>query len=210
MGRLYLVRHGQTTSNAEGIIQGPRIDSELSTLGRSQAKALARALEDTELDAVYSSPMRRARDTAAPIANSHHDMEVRMVPELYEMDYGAYCGQPYEGVRDAIAQLLDAWELGFTNEPFPNGESPVVAQHRLKGFAERLSEHVEREDVAVVAHGRVNRILTATFTGVGLTKLEQLPQDNANISILEMEDNEWRTERWNDTSHLDDCLDSFS
>lgn len=212
MGNLYLVRHGQTTCNADGIIQGPRVDSDLSAAGRAQAAALGDAFGETALDAVFTSPLRRARETAAALVATHEaDLVARVVPEMYEMDYGALCGQRMDDVQDQITHILDAWSMGFTSEAFPDGESPVLTQHRVRRFAQGLREAAARRDVAIVAHGRVNRILVATLTGAALSELERFPQDNANITHLAVDGDGVRAVRINDTSHLDgDGHGSFS
>lgn len=217
MGTIWLVRHGQTTANAQEIIQGPRIDSPLSELGQRQADSLARALSSEPLQAVYASPLTRARQTAEAVVRSHGApraaqgaLAVQVVPELYEMDYGRFIGQGYQAVRDEMDQVLDAWKLGFVDQSFPGGESALLAQHRIRPFAKRLAATAREHDVAVIAHGRINRVLIATLTGVGLTRLEEFPQGNASITELAMEGARAVVRRLNDTSHLGLATDSFS
>ncbi|HJQ94013.1 MAG TPA: histidine phosphatase family protein, partial [Candidatus Thermoplasmatota archaeon] len=92
MGRIYLVRHGQTTANAEEIIQGPRIDAALSELGLRQATSVGEALARAPIQAVYTSPLTRARQTAEAVVQRHGgaargeakaSLPVQVVPELY-------------------------------------------------------------------------------------------------------------------------------
>lgn len=221
MGRIYLVRHGQTTANAQEIIQGPRIDAELSELGQRQATSLAHALAGAPLHAVYTSPLTRARQTAETVARVHthaaprdatRDLAVQVVPELYEVDYGRFIGQGYAAIRDEMDQVLDAWRMGFVDQPFPGGESALLAQHRIRPFAQRLVEQATagEGDVAVVAHGRINRVLIATVTGAGLQRLEEFPQSNASITELAVEGGKVVVRRLNDTSHLTLGSDAFS
>lgn len=219
MGTIWLLRHGQTTANAQEVIQGPRIDAPLSELGQRQAASLGEALAAEPLAAIYSSPLVRARDTAAAVVRHHHDertrgkLAVQVVPDLYEMDYGAFVGQPYQAIRDEMDQVLDAWRMGFTDEPFPGGESALLAQTRIRPFAHRLVEAAAAPDrhVAVVAHGRINRVLIATLTGAGLTRLEEFPQSNACINELGVDGPVAVTvRRLNDTRHLRESTDAFS
>lgn len=224
MGRILLVRHGQTTANAQEIIQGPRIDAELSELGHRQAGSVAQALAATPLQAVYTSPLTRARQTAEAVVRrvagaapreAGNSLAVQVVPELYEMDYGRFIGQGYAAVRDEMDQVLDAWRMGFVDQPFPGGESALLAQHRIRPFAARLVEQAAAgrgdQAVAVVAHGRINRVLIATMTGAGLQRLEEFPQSNASITELEViEGTPPVVRRLNDTSHLSLASDSFS
>lgn len=221
MGRIYLVRHGQTTANAQEIIQGPRIDAELSELGHRQADSLADALSHAPLQAIYTSPLARARQTAEAVVRGHsraaareaaETLAVQVVPELYEMDYGDFIGRGYAAIRDEMDQVLDAWRMGFVDQAFPGGESALLAQHRIRPFAQRLIAQAESGagDVAVVAHGRINRVLIATVTGAGLQRLEEFPQSNASITELDVGGGKVVVRRLNDTSHLALGSDAFS
>lgn len=205
MGRLYVVRHGQTDRNAQAVLQGPRIDSDLSDLGRMQAAAAGQALKETELDALYVSPMRRARQTADQIiaARPRSHLAVQVVPELYEFDYGDFAGRPLEEIEDEVEQIMDAWKMGYVNTRFPGGESPVVAQHRIRPSADRLRETAAEQDLLVVAHGRINRILLATLTGKGLEQMHTFDQSNCGITELAVTSDGVELVREDDTDHLD-------
>jgi probable phosphoglycerate mutase len=218
MGRIFLLRHGQTVANRDRILQGPRIDAVLSDLGRRQADSLGNALADHPLGALYSSPLTRARETAQAIAQRHNrnrmgaleGLAVQVAPEIYEMDYGSLAGRTYDEIAAEMEQVLDAWRLGFIDQSFPGGESPILAQHRLRPFAHRLRHEARSGDVAVVAHGRINRILIATLTGVGLTRLEEFPQSNASITELAVKEDAVEIVRLNDVAHLSLASDAFS
>jgi broad specificity phosphatase PhoE len=220
VGNVFIVRHGQSEANRERLIQGPRIDAELSELGHRQAESVARALQDVELGALFCSPLLRARQTAEAVAQVHHvrhddashpaALAPQVVPELYEMDFGRFTGRNYEEVADDMEQVLDAWKLGFVDHAFPGGESPRLAQHRIRPFLGRIERQARDGDVAIVAHGRINRILIASLTGAGLTRLEEFPQSNASITQLSVEGGRVVVRRLNDTSHLDLASDAFS
>jgi broad specificity phosphatase PhoE len=222
VGQIYVVRHGQTVANRDRTIQGPRIDAQLSDLGLQQAGSLAQAMATLPLGALFCSPLLRARQTAEAVASHHHTRALdggaeapqaiapQVVPELYEMDYGQFTGRTYEDVADEMEQVLDAWRMGFIDQPFPGGESPVLAQHRLRPFLLRLAEQARTSDVAVVAHGRINRVLIASLTGAGLTRLEEFPQSNASITELEVAAGKVVVRRLNDTAHLSLASDAFS
>lgn len=198
---MYVVRHGQTTENAAGIVQGPRIDGELSDLGHFQAARLADAIGD--VDVVYTSPMLRARATAQAIVDrSGGTLPLQVAPEMYEVDFGDLIGRPLHEVASDLEQVLDAWSMGFSDTAFPGGESAVVAQHRIRPLADRLRR--ADSDVAVVGHGRINAILVATLTQTGLSDMARFIQDNAAITELDIRDGAVTVVRTNDTSHLGD------
>lgn len=210
MGNLYVIRHGQTTCNQDGIIQGPRVDSDLSQMGHDQSDALADAFAESDLDAIYASPMRRARQTANHIIRARHgQVATRIVPEMYEVDYGRLCGQQLMDVQETIHEVLDAWQGGRSDHPFPGGESALLAQLRVRATAARLRAEALERDIALIGHGRINRILVATLLGRTMSELEGLPQDNANITHLEVGE-AVSLRRVNDTSHLDDVDPAFS
>jgi broad specificity phosphatase PhoE len=217
MGTIWLLRHGQTTANAQEVIQGPRIDAPLSDLGLRQAASLGEALAHRPIEVVYSSPLVRARDTAEALVRRHQrrdasakgQLAVQVVPELYEMDYGSFVGRSYTDIRDEMDQVLDAWKMGFVDQPFPGGESAALAQHRIRPFANRIVDAAKDREIAVVAHGRINRVLIATLTGAGLTRLEEFPQSNASITELDV-DGAVTVKRLNDTKHLALATDAFS
>lgn len=234
MGRIFLVRHGQTVHNRDRILQGPRLDGPLSELGQRQADSVADALADVRFAALYSSPMARARQTAQALVHRHarggemhpgvqdaaqptvqpagQTLSIQVVPELYEMDYGHLAGRSYDEVQPTLEQVIDAWRMGFPDEPFPGGESAVVAQMRIRPFAKRALELVRGRDhdVAVIGHGRINRILIATWTGAGLGRLEDFPQANAALTEVEVTRDAVRLVRLNDTSHLSLATDAFA
>jgi len=135
----YFLRHGETESNARQLVAGS-LDTELTPLGRQQALDAAQALAGEPITAVYSSPLKRARDTAAPIAE-RLGLPVVIVPELAERAWGVLEGQP-RGSR----------VRGTT----PQGAEPAedFLQRILAGLAK-----IEGEVPLIVAHSGVFRVL---------------------------------------------------
>lgn len=204
MGRLFIVRHGQTAHNRNGVVQGVRLDSDLDDEGARQAQQLAISLADCALDAVIASPLRRARQTAEAIVQmpEHQGrLTVTIRPEFYEVDYGDFAGRPLAEVSGGMEQVFDAWCMGYPSTCYPGGESAIVAQQRVRPFATALVEAAQIGNVVAVGHGQINRVLLATLTGGGLAVLRDFPQSNAGITELQV-DADLRVTRINDTSHL--------
>ncbi len=202
MGKLLVIRHGETALNAQGILQGPRVDAPLNERGLVQARLLATRLRDEGLDALYTSPLQRARQTAQAVVDAvGGHLEARILPDLYELDYGEFSGRPKTEVADAVSQVLDAWKMGFPDASFPSGESAVVAQQRIRPTIERLVAHARDATIAVVAHGHINRIFIATALGTGLAAIDDYPQDNAAVTVLEVTETP-KLALLNDASHL--------
>lgn len=118
---LYLIRHGESTYNVEERIQG-QSDVPLSDLGRRQGQAVAEALAAAPIEAVYSSPLCRARDTALPIAN-RHGLQVRTDPRLMELNVGVFANRLRSDLADEYPAELARWLGGDEDFVIPSGES---------------------------------------------------------------------------------------
>ena len=209
---IYLVRHGQTVWNEEGRLCGSS-DVPLSDEGLAQARKLAARLKDIGITAIYSSPLLRARQTAEAIA-AHHRVEVKIEPDLREIDYGDWEGLK---VADVLEQFPELEKLR-REEPMkfaaPNGEP-------MRQFAERVISAIQRvvashadETVCVVAHQTVNRFILCwilqsphpaycTPHSLDFRFWRQLRQDPACVNLLQVrEDGLWRVCLVNDTCHL--------
>ena len=145
---IYLVRHGQTLQNRAGLLQG-RSDFPLNEMGREQARRVGAFFREqgVRFDAVYTSPLRRAVQTAALIAGE--TVPLRVDERLIEMDYG-----PYEGMdlRHPAPEVL-AFFMDFVNVPAPAGMEKLSAvTARLGAFLEQLRPEAEERDILVSTH----------------------------------------------------------
>lgn len=148
MSKIYIVRHGQTDLNKKHILQG-RVDEPLNEGGILQAKAAAALLDSlgVTIDAVWSSPLERARDTARAIVGA--DVPIRTDERLLEMDYG-----PYEGIDlTTPPEEIITFFSDFVHQPAPEGMEPLpgVVQ-RLGGFLEELREDLPEGNVLLSTH----------------------------------------------------------
>ena len=145
---IYLVRHGQTMQNRAGLLQG-RSDFPLNEMGREQARRVGAFFREqgVRFDAVYTSPLRRAVQTAALIAGE--TVPLRVDERLIEMDYG-----PYEGMdlRAPAPEVL-AFFRDFVNVPAPAGMEKLSAvTARLGAILEQLRPEAEERDILVSTH----------------------------------------------------------
>lgn len=154
---LILVRHGQTAVNAEGRLQG-RIDAPLTDTGRAQAAACARVLPAP--DAVITSPLLRARQTAETIAP---DRPIEVDDRWIELDYGEWDG--------ALLKTMDqaAWDRWRSDPSFapPGGESLQDLAQRVVDACEALAPRAREQDVVVVSHVSPIKAAVAWALGVG-------------------------------------------
>ncbi len=158
MGRLFLVRHGQTAPNAAGLIQG-QTDPELTAQGRQQAAALAPALPVETATAVISSPLRRARQTAEALGGGR---TFTIDPRWIEIAYGEFEGGDIADVRPT---LWANWEADPTWAPPGGGESLAAVAERVASACDELAAATAAGDVIVVTH--VNPIKLAVTWALG-------------------------------------------
>ncbi len=171
-GELILIRHGQSTANARGIGQG-RADWPLSDLGRRQAEATARRVAALgTIAAVYTSPLSRAADTAAPIAAALGLVPIP-VPDLVEIDAGALSGRTWAELEALHPREMAALAIAERETPHPRnrelipGWEPIAAiVARIWNAIRTIAERHPGERVVVVAHGGVlNAFLTHLLDG---------------------------------------------
>jgi len=190
---LYLVRHGESEANAAQIYAG-QVDSPLTERGRGQAEAVADALRELRVDRVVSSDLSRARDTASAIARRHL-RAVECFRELREIDLGAMAGRPFEDARRAPSWTDD----GFVQ--WPGGESLEAVLRRSLGAVDRLVAESPGQNIVIVGHGGVTRILVSRFLGL-LPRLDRTRGTNTTITKVVSDGITYRVEQLFDDAHL--------
>lgn len=161
---LYLVRHGETAYNRDGLGLG-RSDVPLTPLGRTQAAALGQRLADQPITRILSSPLARALDTAAAIAGER-GVTIEPRAELLELDVGLTEGMTFPAMRERFPDFLRAWgSPAGVSARMPGGESIEDVANRLAPFAAELRE-LDAPGVAVVSHNFVARVLLCQLLGL--------------------------------------------
>jgi broad specificity phosphatase PhoE len=199
--RLFLLRHAQTVWNQERRYQGWQ-DPPLSEAGQAQARATAAALAGTPLQAVYASPLRRARETAAAVARPH-GLAVRLHEGFKEMGFGLWEGRSVEEARALDAERYQAWiETPHLATP-PGGEGLGEVQQRvLAGLGDLRAAH-DGQTVCLVCHGITARILILEALGLPLPRLWSVQVSAAGLSELEFRPDWSALHRMNTVGHLD-------
>ena len=189
--RLLFVRHGETDHNKARRIQGPLLDDPLNATGEKQARALAthiaaeQAAGAIHLDAVFSSPLKRAWQTAEAIARVFR-IDPIPVPAFQEFSWGIYLGRTETGeTLDAMKKAHAEWKGGNVGYRLPEGESPAIAWERAKTALFPILEKHRSGTVAIVAHGRINKIVLSGLVHDDLSRMEEFPQGNTSLTLLE-------------------------
>ncbi|MBI2371379.1 MAG: histidine phosphatase family protein, partial [Deltaproteobacteria bacterium] len=198
--RFILVRHGETVWNQEHRLLG-RTDQPLSPEGVRQARRVAATLRGLPIAALYSSPLRRALETARPLAEAV-GLPVRTDEALLEVDHGSAEGLTREELRARHPEFLTAWEVEPHAVRFPEGESAGDVQARAWGFAQALRQAHARESVVAVTHNLVIKALVCRAIGLDLGAMRRLGQDPGGVTILEFDGAEPQLVVLNSTAHL--------
>jgi broad specificity phosphatase PhoE len=169
---LYLIRHGESLFNAQRRIQG-QSDVALSPMGLRQAAALAAALQSLDIDAIYVSPLRRAMQTAEPLAAALH-LTIRSDDRLMEINAGEFQGLEWEEIEQKWPEAAFHWRQQTPDFVIPGGESRRAAAERGRAALEAIRAAGHRQAV-VIAHGGV--------LGGALRSLLEIPAELSPFSF---------------------------
>jgi len=194
---VYLVRHAESAFNAEGRIQG-QTDVPLSDLGRRQAEALAAALAKKEIEAVFSSPLARAYETARPVA-AVYGLDVVTDSRLVEIHAGIFQGLRFEEMKSRYPDAAARWAAADPDFVIPQGESRRQLMQRGQAALEDIFRQSYHR-VVVVAHGG---LLAAALKAIFGIPADRSPFRfyNAAISKLALE-SQPKLLTLNETEHL--------
>ena len=186
MTTILLARHGESDWNRDRRWQG-HADRPLTNLGREQARALADRLAATELDAVYSSDLERARETAAIVAEPHQ-LPVKELPDLREVDVGSWSGLTRAEAEERFPNAFRRWAEG--GEGWDDGETYEQLSERVVGAVLAIAARHPRERVLLVAHGGSIRAVHAAALGVDVHAYRRIQrvEPNATLSAVCVED----------------------
>jgi broad specificity phosphatase PhoE len=183
---ILLARHGESDWNRDRRWQG-HADRPLTDLGRAQARALADRLAATELDAVYSSDLERARETAAIVAEPHQ-LPVKELPELREVDVGSWSGLTRAEAEERYPTAFRRWTEG--EEGWDDGETYEQLSERVVGAVMAVAARHPHDRVLLVAHGGSIRAVHAAALGVDVHTYRRIQrvEPNATLSAVCVED----------------------
>ena len=200
--RLWLVRHGESTWNAQGRLQG-RADPSLTELGREQARRAGKRLAAQQIQVLYCSPQQRALETAR-IIGRHLGLEPRLDERLQEYDIGEATGTDWEGLLERWPHLEEMARQGRRiSRHIPGSEEIGPFHARVLGMMNEIQGRHEAGDVAVVAHGGVFSDYLATLLHVRPGYHPGLRFDHASLTLVETVEEGWADVIFvNETCHL--------
>lgn len=199
MTKLILARHGETMWNVERVFRG-RADVNLDEIGIKQAELLGKYLSNWELEAIYSSPVKRALDTANIIAR-RQKVSVHIAEGLIDFDFGEWQSLPEKEVKRLHPAVLDEWHNNPHKVKMPGGESlDDVRERAVEVVNDVLSRH--QGNVLLVSHRVVIKVLICYLLGLDNSHFWNINHDVGGITIFNCGDGRFVLTRHNDTSHL--------
>lgn len=162
---------------------------------------MASALQAAPLRAVYCSPLQRAVDTATVVAAAHR-LDVTPVADLREIAFGVWESLLHEEVEQRFGALLKQWWERPDQVRIPGAEPLQAARDRVAAAIHGIAARHQGGEVAVVAHGGVNKLLMLTLVDAPLSSYWRMRQDNACINVVEFDGDRGRVLVLNDTTHL--------
>jgi len=201
MVRVILVRHGETDWNKIRRIQGGGSDTQLNERGEQQAESLAFRLSQERIQAIYSSALHRALDTAQAIAG-YHQLEVEIEPSLNEISAGELEGVLMERMGGRLDQLLTGGGQGDVTFKIPGGESLSEVQQRAWRTTQRLVNQHPDGVIVVVSHYFIILTTICAVLDLPLSQIDRLSLSPGSISTIVFDGQTPRLVLFNDSCHL--------
>lgn len=180
---LMLVRHGETDWNRINRFQG-QSGVGLNERGVAQAEALASALREEPLKAIYSSPVARAMETAS-IINRYHHVSIEQKDGLREMNLGDFEGLQPKNLINEHSEFFRQWMEDPASLRMPNGETLQEVQERAWGVVEEVSNNCDDGSVLFCGHNFVNLMILCKVLGLEINHFRRLRQGVGALSIIE-------------------------
>lgn len=190
--QIVLVRHGATDWNLQGRCQGAT-DRELHVVGIRQAEEIAAHLASESIHAIYSSGLKRARQTASLISEPHN-LPVIVEEDIRELDHGALEGLTFNEIKARYPDFLQRWRTEPAEIQVPGGERLAdVADRAWNGLNRILERHPSAEKLVVVSHNFPILGILCKVTGITLNQYRSFHLDPCGITRLNRKDkDDWQ------------------
>jgi len=198
---LVAIRHGETLWNTQGLQQG-QLNSNLTDLGRAQARALADRLSGEQFDGLYSSDLGRALETARLIAD-RVGLDVVTVPRLRERNLGILQGISLRQFEQERPQEYARFRSGDPDYVIPSGESARQRHERCVACATELAGRHAGRRILIVTHGGILDSFFRHALELPLTVPRRFSLFNASFNSFTVTDGQWRLRSWGHVEHLE-------
>ena len=198
--KIFLIRHGQTDYNLNGIVQGSGVNAPLNENGKRQADLFYQAYQAAGIQKVYTSALIRTHQSVQGFIDSGINWEI--LPELNEISWGKHEGKLITPEEDAYYRwLMVQWQQGRTDLKIEQGESPDEVSVRLKVAIESIMQDTA-DHILICMHGRAMRMMLCLLQNMPLQFMDQFEHSNLCLYQLEHQDSGFHVLTRNCTAHL--------
>lgn len=183
MAKIYLVRHAQSLANVERKYQGQSYDTDLSDLGRQQAKILADFLRPQPVKKIVASPLKRAYQTAEILAKNF-GLFVGPEPRLTETNHGRWEGQKFTDLEISFSDLWQLWQTRPSQMVFPGGEAFADTAARVLSWWQ--SAKFWTSDAVVVTHDNIIQVILTHLHSLPLDRIRDFRIRNTAVTTIEL------------------------
>ncbi|WP_149243188.1 histidine phosphatase family protein [Dyadobacter sp. 32] len=200
---IYLIRHGETDLNRQGVVQGSGVDSKLNDWGQAQADAFFNAYQHVPFDKIYTSALQRTHQSVRGFIAQGIPHE--SYAGLNEISWGVREGkEPNTGDSQYYRELVNKWKNGEVNESAEGGESPEDVRNRQIPVIETILSRPHERNILIAMHGRAIRVLLTTLFDQPLVRMDDY--DHSNLCLYRI-NYSYDTQRFelevsNDITHL--------
>jgi len=181
--KIYIARHGETTWNVEGRIQG-RSDPELSPKGHEQSLALLEQMKGKPISAIYTSTLQRSILTAQPISK-YLNLPIQRQPELDEIAFGILEGKKLSEMEGMLRMEWERFRKNRLTYCIPRAENYSDVATRLRPFMERILRNHNGQEILIVGHRGANRMLIGMLLGYPLERALEVEQPNECLYLIQ-------------------------
>jgi broad specificity phosphatase PhoE len=204
-----MLRHGETDGNQRKIFRG-RWDLPLNENGQFQATRSGIALKGISFSKIYTSPLRRAKETAAAVSAEQVNSEVLEEPALIDIDYGDWTRVADEDAVRRYPEQYETWKDVPETVVFPNGEGLEDVSLRVEPFLQKLSAGPADEQILLVSHRVTIKVILCAVLGIGNAGFWNVTVDPTSLSVASIQEGRMSLLSCNDTCHLKPLAEKFN
>ena len=199
--KIYLIRHGQTDYNLQGIVQGSGVDSSLNERGKAQSQAFYNGYHLMPFNRIYVSKLKRSKESVLGFIN--RGIPYEEYAALNEISWGTREGQKVTPEEDVYYHwVLQQWQEGKTSLAVEGGESPEEVAARQLTFLKVLKSRPEDENILICMHGRAMRILLCQLLHFPLRSMDLFEHENLGLYLINYSGTQFSVYLYNNTDHL--------
>lgn len=197
---IFIIRHGETDFNLQGIVQGRGVNPSLNTTGKRQAQLFFNRYQDESFEVIYTSTLRRTHESVEAFISKGIKWEQSAA--LDEISWGIFEGKHATlDFKALYRKLIDGWNMGDLDLKAPGGESPIEVQQRQSLFLNSMLQQPQQK-ILICMHGRAMRIFLPTMLQKSLLTMDEFPHHNLTLYKLNFAQERFTVELFNNLDHL--------